>query len=132
MVTFGPDGFTGHPDHQAVSPWTDLALGDRRTAPAPAVHAVTQGGLDPELVDEEFGVFALGEPRICTDEELALRLPLEGAPLERKVDALLRQTSQTGGLVDAVGRDRFSAWVATESFAPPLETSDAEPLLGHA
>ena len=25
VVTFGPDGFTGHPDHRAVSRWTTLA-----------------------------------------------------------------------------------------------------------
>jgi len=33
------------------------------------------------------------------------------------VQALLCQASQTGGLVDAVGIDRFTAWVASECFA---------------
>jgi len=120
VVTFGPDGFTGHTDHQAVSHWTDLALarstygGDVRLW-----HAVTQEHLvDRDLIDR-FEIYALGEPRFCTDEELALRLPLEGAALERKVDALLRQESQTGDLVSAIGRDRFAAWIATECFAPP-------------
>ena len=123
VVTFGPDGFTGHTDHQTVSHWTDLAL-ERSTygAGAQLWHAVTQERLiDQELVDR-FEIHALGEPRFCTDEELALRLPLEGAALERKVEALLRQTSQTADLVDAIGRDRFAAWIATECFAPPLVT----------
>lgn len=123
VVTFGPDGFTGHTDHQAISHWTDLAL--ERSAHGAGVrlwHAVTQKELvDEELVDR-FGIYALGEPRFCTDDELALRLPLEGADLERKVEALLSQTSQTSDLVDAIGRDRFAAWIDTECFAPPLVT----------
>ena len=62
VLTFGPDGFTGHPDHRAVSAWTDLAV--RRSAAAPRVlHAVTrEKRVDPEL-DEDYGVFDLGRPR---------------------------------------------------------------------
>jgi len=123
VVTFGPDGFTGHPDHQAVSHWTDLALA-RSTygAGARLLHAVTQERLiDQEIVDR-FDVYALGMPRSCTDEELALSLPLTGAALDRKVEALLSQISQTADLVAAIGRDRFAAWIATECFAPPLAT----------
>lgn len=118
VVTFGPDGFTGHPDHKAVSRWTDLALA--RTAAGPRLlHAVTRTrSVDTEL-DESFGVFELGRPRVCTDDELDLLLALEGTALDRKVAALLQQASQTAGLVEAVGLDRFRAWVATESFARP-------------
>jgi LmbE family N-acetylglucosaminyl deacetylase len=119
VLTFGPDGFTGHPDHQAVSSWVDLAV--RRSATRPEVlHAVAPPPetVDAEL-DEEFGVFELGRPRECTEDEVAFRLPLDDRTLDRKVAALLAQESQTGGLVGAVGLDRFRAWVATESFAPP-------------
>lgn len=121
VVTFGPDGFTGHSDHQAVSRWTDLALAQSTYGAGVRLwHAVTQADLvDQDLVDR-FEIHALGEPRFCTDDELALRIPLQGAALERKMDALLRQTSQTADLVSAIGRDRFAAWIATECFAPPL------------
>ena len=75
--------------------------------------------VDPEL-DEEYGVFELGRPRICTDDETRVPAAADaGRALDRKVEALLRQVSQTGGLVAAVGPERFAAWVATESFAPP-------------
>jgi LmbE family N-acetylglucosaminyl deacetylase len=119
VLTFGPDGFTGHPDHRAVSGWVDLAV--RRSAVRPEVlHAVAPPEpVDAEL-DEEFGVYELGRPRECTDDEVAFRLPLDDAALDRKVRALLAQESQTAGLVGAVGLDRFRAWVATESFAPPI------------
>lgn len=118
VVTFGPDGFTGHPDHRAISAWADLAV--RRSEANPRIlHAVRQErAVDPEL-DEEYGVFDLGRPRVCADPDMAFQLRLAGPALDRKVEALLRQVSQTSGLVAAVGRERFAAWVATESFALP-------------
>jgi LmbE family N-acetylglucosaminyl deacetylase len=119
VLTFGPDGFTGHPDHRAVSDWVDRAL--RRSAERPRLlHAVT--GLVPvdAGLDEDFGVFELGRPRTCADDEVAVQVSLDGPELERKVAALLRQESQTGDLVAAVGHDRFAAWVATERFALPV------------
>ena len=64
-------------------------------------------------------MYELGRPRVCADDELDLLLELDGVVLDRKVDALLRQASQTGGLVEAVGLERFRAWVASESFAEP-------------
>jgi LmbE family N-acetylglucosaminyl deacetylase len=126
VLTFGPDGFTGHPDHRAVSRWVDQAV--RRSATRPAVlHAVAPAEVvDPEL-DEEFGVFELGRPRECTDDEVAFRLPLDGPALDRKVAALLAQESQTSGLVAAVGLERFRAWVASESYAPPVGTPVGTP-----
>jgi LmbE family N-acetylglucosaminyl deacetylase len=121
VLTFGPDGFTGHPDHQAVSDWVDRAVARAVVTPS-LLHAVAvEPAADPQL-DEDFGVFELGRPRICRPGEVALTLPLTGAALDRKVEALLLQESQTAGLVAAVGLDRFRAWVATEHFAVPLHT----------
>ena len=118
VITFGPDGFTGHPDHRTVSAWVDLALGASGVSPR-LLHAVAPAEqVDPAL-DEDFGVFALGRPRECAGDEPVLRLPVTGAILDRKVDALVRQVSQTGGLVAAVGPARFRAWVSSENFAPP-------------
>ena len=118
VVTFGPDGFTGHPDHQAVSLWTDLALTRASRRPR-LLHAVAREEVvDPEL-EEDFGVYELGRPRVCANDDLDLLLELDGVVLDRKVEALLRQVSQTGGLVQAVGLQRFRAWVASESFAEP-------------
>ena len=76
--------------------------------------------VDPEL-DNDYGVFELGLPRTCRDDEIDVLLPLDGALLDRKVEALLLQESQTAGLVSAVGLPRFRAWVATEALAAPAE-----------
>lgn len=120
VVTFGPEGHTGHPDHRAVSHWVDEAIKGSVTAPR-LLHVVVtevQLAVDPALNDD-FGVFEEGRPRVCEPSELALSLELNGDMLRRKVDALLRQPSQTTGLTRAVGLDRFAAWVAVESFAVP-------------
>lgn len=120
VVTFGPDGFTGHPDHRTVSHWVDRALTGSAASPR-LLHAVAteHDRVDPQL-DNDFGVFELGQPRICSRDELALRLVLEPEPLRRKVAALQAQTSQTAGLIGAVGLERFTAWVAVEVFADPV------------
>jgi LmbE family N-acetylglucosaminyl deacetylase len=127
VLTFGPDGFTGHPDHQTVSRWVDLAL-VRSTATPRLLHAVATepDRVDPEL-DNDFGVYELGEPRMCEPDELALRLALDPDSLRRKVAALQAQHSQTAGLIEAVGLERFSAWVAVEAFADPAGVADHDP-----
>jgi len=119
VVTFGPDGYTGHPDHQTVSRWVDLAVSQPQPMGVRLLHPVArERPVDPGL-DEDYGVFELGRPRVCADDELAVLLPLDGALLDRKVAALLAQESQTAGLVAAVGLARFRAWVATEALAEP-------------
>ena len=117
VLTFGPDGITGHPDHQTVGAWADRALEGND---AWLLHAVSRDRVVDRALDEEFGVYELGRPRVCADDELDLLLELEGPTLDRKVEALLLQKSQTGPLVDAVGLERFRAWVADEAFALPI------------
>lgn len=126
ILTFGPDGFTGHPDHRAVSGWVEAAVRRcrERDGHAPRVlHAVAGEHSADQRIDEDFGVFALGGPRRCRDDEVDVLLALSGDALERKVDALVAQESQTAGIVAAVGRPRFARWVAVERFAAPAESA---------
>ncbi len=116
VVTFGPDGFTGHPDHVAVSRWVDLALDGRSPR---LLHAVSRERRADAGLDEDYGVFELGRPRTLPDDDIDLLLPLDEALLDRKLRALLLQESQTAGLVSAVGLPRFQAWVSTEALARP-------------
>jgi LmbE family N-acetylglucosaminyl deacetylase len=120
VLTFGPDGITGHPDHIAVGSWVDTAFKGRDVR---VLHAVEREERIDEELDEDFGVYELGRPRVCADDEIDLLLRLEGAALDRKVTALMLQESQTGRLVEAVGLERFRAWVADEAFSRPQESS---------
>ncbi|MDZ5620209.1 PIG-L deacetylase family protein [Nocardioides bizhenqiangii] len=120
VVTFGPDGFTGHPDHRAVSRWVDLALArwQRGTTLLHPVVTAEVLGLDRAL-DEEYGVYELGRPRVVAPDEVRVHLSLADDLLDRKVAALACQESQTAGLISGVGRDRFRNWVSVEMLAAP-------------
>jgi len=118
VLTFGPDGITGHPDHQAVSAWVTAAFA--RSAPprarllhstVPARHVSRWRDLDDSL-----GVYLPGYPVATPDERLAVDLVLPPEVAARKVAALAAQTTQTGGLLAAMGVDRYTAWVSDESF----------------
>jgi LmbE family N-acetylglucosaminyl deacetylase len=118
VVTFGPDGFTGHPDHVTVGEWTRRALRDVPWGGRLLHPVVTaedrEAGRD---VDDRFDVYALGEPRVCRADELDVRLELTGDLLDRKLAALRAHHSQTALLVELVGDDRYAEWVSCESFA---------------
>ena len=118
VVTFGPDGITGHRDHRAVSAWTDRAL--QRVAATPRLlhAAVTEGWVRRfaefvEPMDDAGDAFAP-----CPDAELAVALELDGELLDRKLAALRAQATQTAGLEAAAGVDRYRASIAGEYFRP--------------
>jgi LmbE family N-acetylglucosaminyl deacetylase len=118
VVTFGPDGITGHPDHQAVSTWATAAF-DRAARPgARLLHAAVAERRVPRwsVLDESLGVYLPGYPVAVPDERLALDLELSRDVAERKVHALMAQETQTAGLIAAMGGDRYTAWVGEESF----------------
>lgn len=118
VLTFGPDGFTGHPDHQTVSAWTTEAF--RAAAPSGsrllyAAAGATRSSLWSGL-DERLGVYLPGYPITTPDRELALDLELDPAVAARKVRALEAQETQTRGLIAMLGREEYTAWVGAEQF----------------
>jgi LmbE family N-acetylglucosaminyl deacetylase len=118
VVTFGPDGMTGHVDHRTVSAWTTAAVA-RSTAPQPRLlYATTAAGWSDrfEGLHRALGVFAPGLPPRVGPEDVAFDLVLPDHLLERKVAALLAQTSQVAPLVELMGKDVFRSWVANECF----------------
>ena len=128
VLTFGPDGMTGHPDHSAVSAWTTSAW--RATGARSRLLYATATPEFYEQWDElhlRLGVYVgdarpAGVPR----RQLAVHLELPPDALARKVSALQAQTSQTAALIEAMGVDVYTAWVATESFvsADPADRAD--------
>jgi LmbE family N-acetylglucosaminyl deacetylase len=123
VLTFGPDGITGHPDHQAVGSWAAAAF--RRAAPAGA--RLLQAAVADwraarwSALDESLGVYLPGYPVTHPSHGLALDLELEPDTADRKVRALAAQETQTAGLIDALGVDRYTAWVGDESFVDGSE-----------
>jgi LmbE family N-acetylglucosaminyl deacetylase len=125
IVTFGPDGMTGHPDHRAVSRWTtDAWLAVGRSARlwyatlTPAFHAAW-GALN-----EHVGLWADVDRPPCTEEiDLAHAVHLDGRLLDLKDAALRAHASQTAPLRALVGAERFRGWWRTEAFVDAFTDS---------
>jgi LmbE family N-acetylglucosaminyl deacetylase len=118
IVTFGPEGMTGHPDHSVVSAWTTDAW-QRTGQGAHLWYATLTPGFHAAwgALNEELGLWADVEQPPCVEEqELALSLRLDGARLDQKVDALRAHESQTSPLEAAVGSATYREWWRTESF----------------
>jgi len=118
VLSFGPDGLTGHPDHRTVSAWTALAF-DRAAPPAArllqATIAERRHARWAELTDD-LGIYPPGLPTLTAAEHLAVDLALAPEVAARKARALAAQTTQTAGIIGALGIDTYTAWVGDESF----------------
>jgi LmbE family N-acetylglucosaminyl deacetylase len=116
ILTFSPDGQTGHPDHIAVHRWTAEAV--RRTGSG-ALHVVanTQEWLDDHLAQWiELGAI-VGDPPVAWTGPLSIDVALTGEMLDRKYAALAAQASQTEALRAVVGEERYRQIIRIERFA---------------
>ncbi len=118
VLTFGPDGITGHPDHRAVSAWVTAAFSRAAAPAARLLHAAV-----PERharrwkdLDDSLDVYLPGYPVAVADRDLDVDLVLTADVAARKVRALAAQATQTTGLIAALGVARYTAWVGEESF----------------
>jgi LmbE family N-acetylglucosaminyl deacetylase len=118
VVTFGPDGMTGHPDHRAVSRWATAALA-RTGGGAELWYATLTPGFHRRwgALNEQVGLWGdqPRPPRTPVDR-LAHLVHLDGPALDAKVAALAAHDSQTRPLVEAVGADVYREWWRTEAF----------------
>jgi LmbE family N-acetylglucosaminyl deacetylase len=115
VLTFGPDGVTGHPDHRAVSRWVDRAVGDRGDR-IPLVTTATASAWHDEAVDRLHSIEAFwpGFPEpighgvvVRLDEDL----------VDRKLTAIACHASQMGPVQDALGPDHLRRVAGLECYA---------------
>jgi LmbE family N-acetylglucosaminyl deacetylase len=116
IVTFGSDGFTGHPDHKALCAWVEAAT-ERWNEPGARLTQVVMStqwkdAFVPAL--NEFDVFWPGHPTAFDDPDVTLELDDE--LLGIKVEALRAHASQMEHLFDAYGDDFMRALASTEHF----------------
>ena len=118
VVTFGPDGMTGHPDHQAVSAWVTEAC-DQVPA-SPRIWHATQ---TPEFhrrwgpLNESVGIWL--DPATVPStpmNELVWSLPHSRNLRNKKHAALRAHASQTGPLRSLVGESTYRDWWSGEYF----------------
>jgi LmbE family N-acetylglucosaminyl deacetylase len=119
VLTFGPDGMTGHSDHAAVCRWTTLAF-DNVAPPGASLHYAT-------TVPEWFEAWKPIADRlnIMMDESLVVATPRDQLSidlrppqdvLDGKIEALRAQKTQTAPLFEAVGESAFRDWISDEYY----------------
>jgi LmbE family N-acetylglucosaminyl deacetylase len=118
VVTFGPDGVTGHADHRAVSSWVSQAVAGRGRRRPRLLHAAMTQAMAAAEADmaSRYAIYEPGLPVTVDEADLAVRLLLDESLLDTKVRALRAHATQTAALEAAVGSARYRAWVATECF----------------
>lgn len=118
VLTFGPDGMTGHLDHKSVCTWTTGAFA-AAAKPGARLYYATQ---TPEWAEiylpmmEPFNVFGPGTPPITPVEELAIHFPLPDDLREIKSRAIEQQISQVERMMAAFGHRFFSEGLGEEAF----------------
>jgi LmbE family N-acetylglucosaminyl deacetylase len=128
ILTFGPDGITGHPDHVAVHRWVLRAWlrrgrpGRLLCATATVEHLARFGGLY-----EEWGIYMTDDrPTGVPESDLACHVVLRGPDLDRKLTALRAMATQTAGAIAALDPERYAAMAAEEAFVAARSSGAGE------
>jgi LmbE family N-acetylglucosaminyl deacetylase len=126
IVTFGPDGMTGHDDHRTISSWVTEAW-QRSGSPAALWYATFTPDFHRKwgALNERVNLWFDGtEPPVTQPEDLAAQVVLSGSLLELKHRALRAHRSQTRGLEEAVGTETYRSWWSVESFVAAERRTD--------
>jgi LmbE family N-acetylglucosaminyl deacetylase len=118
VLSFGPDGVTGHRDHLAVGRWTALAVSAQGRPPA-LVTTSTASAWPDDIVERmhRIGAFLPGYP----DDQIRagdLQVTLTGVALETKLAALRSHRSQIGPLVTLLGDADYARLASAEAYRP--------------
>jgi len=119
IVTFGSNGWTGHPDHKAVSRWVTNAV---RSADHPiTVYQVTCSPehyqKDLQKIDELFDVFFNTDiPPLTPLNACDIHFEMPPDILHTKLAAYKAMTSQTEIMFTALGEETLSKGLCCETF----------------
>ena len=118
ILTFGPDGMTGHEAHKSVSRWATEALQEVGRAGARVLHACVTPEWAAEFLPlwEPFNVFLPGTPHVVARDELVVDFPLPDDLLELKVRAINEHVSQIESIVSAVSEHVWWRQMSWEGF----------------
>jgi LmbE family N-acetylglucosaminyl deacetylase len=129
VLTFGPDGMTGHEDHIAVSRWTTMAFDKAAPRGAKLYYAAAPMSYFDKWRElfEKYNVFYPGYPHLFPDEELVLtyEVPLDLMTLKRR--AIRAHASQVDGFIEEVGEELFMSINVVEWFRLGAEKLDQDP-----
>ncbi len=119
ILTFGPDGMTGHPDHQTVSRWVDeaLSLVDRHINVYHVVVLKRAYEQHLKKLDEVFNIFfKTDHPPLKLESECDICVDLPKDIQRKKRRALKAMPSQTEIMFTYLGDDKFDQAYSSETF----------------
>jgi LmbE family N-acetylglucosaminyl deacetylase len=120
VITFPPDGLTGHPDHVAVSRWAGSALKACRPKMPGLYYGVnTTAQYDDcfQAMHEKLNIyFNVQKPCLIAEEVCDLRLDLTGEQTEQKCRALKAMPSQMEAMFDNFDHDFIKQALRREFF----------------
>jgi LmbE family N-acetylglucosaminyl deacetylase len=125
ILTFGPDGMTGHDDHKTVSGWADVAV-QRAKSTAVIYHAINTHTQYKALIeaDKQFNIFFnTNEPPVCDGSQCAIHFELDDSLYEKKLAALHAMPSQTEAML-IVFADRIQGSLEVEAFTHARRTKE--------
>ena len=119
VLTFGPEGMTGHTDHKAVSAWTTEAFRRSAKPGARLYYAVNTPEWRERYFEkmQKFNVFfEPGTPPIVEPDQLAISFAIPDELLDSKIKAFECHVSQLQGMIDAFGSDFFRGAFGAENY----------------
>jgi LmbE family N-acetylglucosaminyl deacetylase len=132
ILTFGPEGLTGHPDHRAVSRWTTKAFDIAAKPGATLCYATSRPEWAAEFVpilNSFTEVYTPGLPPTTPEEELEIGFLLTDDLVDLKLRALKEQISQFDPFLQHFGEDKVRDFLGTEDYA--LAQRKADPMTTH-
>lgn len=141
MLTFGPDGITGHQDHIAVSRWVTTAFNEAANPGTKLLYAAAPlSHFDQwQVLFENYNVFYPGYPQLFKEEDLVLTYAVPDDLMALKRRAIRAHASQVDGFIDEVGEDVFMSINVIEWFrlgakkapdaspSPPVPSTRTDP-----
>lgn len=115
IITFGPDGLTGHPDHAAVSRWAMAAAGN--VPVYQVVQDTDQYYNYLKKLDQQFNVyFNTDQPPLKPARDCDLVVRLTPEILKKKLAALHAMPSQYDSMFSSLSAEQLMPMFDTECF----------------
>lgn len=120
ILSFGPDGMTGHDDHKTASRWASLAA-EKAGVPVRIYHATNTHAQYENMIeiDKKLNVyFNIDKPPVCEPVRCAIHFELTSELYDKKLAALRAMPSQTETMLKMF-EDSLQLSLGTEAFVRP-------------
>jgi LmbE family N-acetylglucosaminyl deacetylase len=119
ILTFGPDGWSGHPDHCQVSRWVSEAVSTHEKKPKVyhTLHTHEQYEKYLKQVDDKLNFFFnIDQPLLANADDCAICFELPKDICKQKLEALKAMESQTDKLFASFSEDFIVGAIGNEYF----------------